>query len=203
MIRKETWVILGLFIVALAGLLIWQRSQEDAASEAAEFDDRELLFDLGESRPVYVRLERVGERVVELERDQADLWQVTWPTETRGDSEALESTLSQLSSVAILGRMENPPSLEEMGLAPPAFRLLIKLEDGKQLSVSVGRLTPTGSAFYVLNSDRTVSLVNNYSLEPILGLLENLPLAPLEETPAPYPESDQPVDPGLEPTSAP
>lgn len=203
MIRKETWVILGLFILALAGLLIWQRSQEDSALEATESNDRELLFDLGDSRPIYVRLERVGERVVELERDQADLWQVIWPAKTSGDSEALESTLSQLSAVAILGRMENPPSLEEMGLAPPAYRLLIKLEDGRQLSVSVGRLTPTGSAFYVLNSDRTVSLVNNYSLEPILGLLENLPLAQIEESPAPYPESELPANPEPEPTSAP
>lgn len=193
MIRKETWVVLGLFAAALAGLFFWQRGQDATGADTTETGEQEYLFNIGDGRVQAARLERVGQQVIVLERDPSGMWQVAWPAQTRGDSEALESALSQLSMVTILGRMDDPPSMQDMGLEPPAYRLLLTLEDGRQLTAEVGRLTPTANAFYVLNSDRSVSLVNNYSLEPILDLLEELPLAPPEETLEPYPAVEMPT----------
>jgi hypothetical protein len=77
----------------------------------------------------------------------------------------------------VIEKMQNAPSLEAMGLAAPRFRLLVSAADGRQMYADIGNETPTGSGYYVLSSDRSVSIVNNFSLEPILGLIDNLPPA--------------------------
>lgn len=204
MIRRETWIILGIFVLALAGLFLWQRyGKTDAAEETPEVSDAgSMLFDLEAATVRSVRIERVGDQVVELQRDSAGAWQVSFPANFPADSEALEGTLSQLGSVSVVEKMENAPDLAAMGLTDPDYRLLLTLDTGRQIVTEVGNQTPTGSGYYVLSSDRNVYIVNTFSLDPILELIDNLPRRPTE-TPAEMPlTSETPFGPAGDATPA-
>jgi hypothetical protein len=120
--------------------------------------------------------------VVELGRDAQGVWALLYPKAEATDVGAVESAVSQLLSLSVLSDLDEAPSLEAAGLEKPAYRLLIKLDDGSQELMSVGKLTPTGSGYYVLAGNRGLFLVSKYSLEPFLNLVENPPIQP---TPTP------------------
>mgnify|MGYP001171295868 CR=1 FL=1 len=179
MIRKTTWIVLAIFIAALAIALLWQRNKQQQAAEATptEGGASQSLFGIDEQITA-VRLERVGDRVVELKRNDQEEWTIAWPEGLEPDSASLDSTLSQLASMTVLSALEDAPPLEDMGLTAPAYRILITLKNGKQFYAAIGKETPTGSGYYVQGSDHRLSVVSKFSLDSILGLIDNLPLKP-------------------------
>jgi hypothetical protein len=190
MIRKTTWIVLAIFIVILTAALIWQRNQqrEDEAAPTEESASQNLFAI--DDQITAVRLERVGDRVVELKRNDQGEWTITWPEGLDADSASLESTLGQLASMTILSALEEAPALEDMGLTSPAYRILITLKNGKQIYASIGKETPTGSGYYVQGSDRRLSIVSKFSLDSVLGLIDNLPLRPTPTTAVETPSGD-------------
>ena len=191
MIRKTTWIVLAIFIIILAAALIWQRNQQQQAAEATptEGGASQNLFAI-DDQIVAVRLERVGDRVVELKRNDQGEWTIAWPEGLEADSASLDSTLGQLASMTILSALEEAPALEDMGLNLPAYRILITLKSGKQIYASIGKETPTGSGYYVQGSDRRLSIVGKFSLDPVLGLIDNLPLKPTPTAAVETPSGD-------------
>lgn len=190
MIRKTTWIVLAFFVVVLAAALIWQRNQQQAAEATpTENGATQNLFAI-DDQITAVRLERVGDRVVELKRNDQGEWTIAWPEGLEADSASLDGTLGQLASMTILSALEEAPALEDMGLTSPVYRVLITLKNGKQIYASIGKETPTGSGYYVQGSDRRLSIVSKFSLDSVLGLIDNLPLKPTPTAAVETPSGD-------------
>jgi len=198
MIRRSTLIVL-LILAGLAAVAIYlQRSgpAEDAQPTPVEASGPLFQFD---SQIIGLRLEKAGGDVLDIGRDDQGLWKLNYPQAEATDSAAVDSAVSQLLSTQIVSTLENGPSLEDAGLAQPAFRLLLQLEGGAQELISVGNESPTGSGYYVLVGNRGLMIVNKYSLDPLLALVETPPVM-LIETPDPAiltPES------GVAPTAIP
>ncbi len=177
MIRKSTWIIVLLFVALLGATILWQRSQKEKAADAtptAKADTR-LLFDLSD-KIAFLRLERVGDRQVELQLDAQGAWQLTWPEGMQVDTNALDPVLAQLAALSVVSTLDQPPALDVLGLDKPAYRLLIKLADGKQALANVGKETPTGSGYYVLSGDRQIVVVDKAGLDGVLKLIDTPPV---------------------------
>jgi len=167
-----------IFIAALGGTILWQRSQNDktpAESTPTAATTRLYLFD-SPDKIVFLRLDRVGDRPVELQRDAADHWEMTWPVGMAVDNVALEPVLSQLSVVQVLSTLEQPPAMDVLGLDTPAYRLLVKTADGSQALVSLGKETPTGSGYYALSGDRKIVVVDKNDMDAILKMIDTPPV---------------------------
>lgn len=192
MIRKTTWVVLLVFALLAGSVFLWQRSQEEKAAqatpEAMETAERQYLFDI-EGEVASLRIEQVGQKSIELVKDEAGQWTLTGSSAGALDSAAMDSIISQLSTLPLVGTLQTIPELQDLGLSTPSYRILVVQKDGKQLTASVGKMTPTGSGYYVLSSDRRVYIANEFSLKSILDLVENPPYPP---TPYPQPAGETP-----------
>jgi hypothetical protein len=184
MIRKSTWIILAVFVLALAGAWLWQRNQAQKEAQATpQVSSPGYLFDFGEATLTGLRLERVGGQAIELKRGEDGAWTAVWPAQSAPlDSQALDGNLGQLAALSTLTKLEKAPNLADMGLEPPAYRMLVILSDGRQLRAAIGKATPTGSGYYVQADNQGLYVANQNSLDPILGLVDTLPLLLPTET---------------------
>ncbi|MBN1146719.1 MAG: DUF4340 domain-containing protein [Anaerolineales bacterium] len=191
MIRRTTWVVLVVFALLIAVVVFWQRYQENKPPEPTATPAEQDLFDL-DADVVGMRLEKVGERVIELQRDDQKIWELTQPAGEETDVGAVESAVTQLLALRTLSTMAQVPDLHAIGMDPPAYRLLLMLSDGQQITLNVGKATPTGSGYYLLVSGRPLYVVDKYGMEAFLMLVDSPPIIP---TPTSIPETPTEVAP--------
>ncbi|MBI2438330.1 MAG: DUF4340 domain-containing protein [Lentisphaerae bacterium] len=75
------------------------------------------LFFLPSSAIAWIRIEE-GEKVLQLQKDPAGLWQVTEPEQWKADARLVEDLISRLNSLRIEG-FSTGTNLAELGLSPP------------------------------------------------------------------------------------
>jgi hypothetical protein len=181
MIRRSTLVLLVVFVALAAGAFFWQRSQEkNPTTETTATPGSQPLFTFT-AKISGLKLERTGGEMLELGRDDQGIWKLIYPPTEATDIAAVESATGQLTSMQVLSTLEEGPSLEAVGLAKPVYRLQIDLDDGSQILMYIGNATPTGTGYYVMVTQKGMSggmsVVSKYSLDPILNLLDNPPVA--------------------------
>ena len=190
MIRRSTLILLVLFVALAAAAILWQRSEDKKSpAEGTATPGSQLLFNF-KGNISGLRLERTNGGVLDLGRDAQGAWTLVYPEVEAPevtDVAAVEGAVSQLLSAPVVSTLEEGPSMEDAGLATPAYRLLINLDDGSQEVMNIGNVTPTGNGYYVLVSGQGMSIASKYSLETLLKLVDNPPVK-LPDTPTP---SDQ------------
>ena len=194
MIRRSTLITIVVLAALVAVAIYLQRTKSSTEqAEATPTEASPLLFSFN-SEISGIRVEKVGEAVLELKKDDTAGWSIIYPDEGAADSSAVESALSQLLSTREVSSLQEGPSLEEAGLNPPAYRLLIVFKDGTEERISVGDETPTASGYYVQVGNRGLFIANKFSLDPLLGFATKPPFMPTPtpgsgETPAAEPNN--------------
>jgi len=86
--------------------------------------------------------------------------------------------------------------LQPFGLADPATRVTLLLEDGSTQAFDVGGAVGIGGRTYVrAGGGQDIQVVSQYSLDDVLGLLEDVPVLPPTSTPE-VPQASQTPAPG-------
>ena len=190
MIRRNTWIILVLFLALLAGTLFWNQTKGKAKPTAtpAPVPTSANLFDLGNAAVVGLTVQDAQGKMVIFKRDANALWVMTRPAEAI-DTQKLQDALTNFTGARIIARPESVASLADFGLEPPAYRILLVLDSGKQVTLNISQPNSIGTGYYVLDSEtRQVYVVSKSNLDTVLDLLENPPYPPTPtptETPAP------------------
>ncbi len=115
-------------------------------------------------------------------KDGSGVWSAVGLDEMLLESGTVESALSQLILTSPLDTLETPPPLDVIGLEPPRYALTLSLEDGSEHTVLIGGRTVTGSGYYLQVDGGPVAVVNQFSVETLIDLLEEPPFVP---TPTP------------------
>ncbi len=211
MIRRSTWALVAVFVLLLAGTLVYQRyqDQQPKAEATSTPDPNGKLFTIDEKTIVSLRIEGAG-KAVQIGRDSSGLWTVTEPKGGPTDAGKVESAMSQLVDLGIIATLNPTTDLNVYGLGKAAYIITVGLNDGTKDVANVGSLTPTSSGYYVRLNDQTPKVVSKFSLDALLGLLENPPFqdtpTPAAGTPAPAtgtPAAETPASPTGAPTAAP
>lgn len=199
MIRKSTWIVLVIFILAVGGAYLWQRAQTQKAAQVTPTAAAApaYLFDI-QGQISRVRIERADGRTLEIKLDDQGKWRISLPTGLQADSDAAGSALAQVAVIPVVAALETPPAPAAMALDQPASRLLVTNAEGRTWSADIGALTPTSSGYYA-SSGGKVYIVSKYALDPILGLVDTPPV--LQSTPTP--DESQPAPAATETPSAP
>lgn len=188
MIRRTTIITVLVFVSLLVAVFYWQRKSPGESSETTPTATQETLL---EPDLTIVRLRIDGvEGTVEVAKGEDGIWELVQPEAEETDVGAVEAAVTQLLALRILNRLEQIPDLEDLGLVIPSYRITLTLDDGSQIIADVGSVTPTESGYYVLASDRPLSVVPKSGLDSFLNLVKNPPIQPTV-TPTSEPDPTQ------------
>jgi hypothetical protein len=181
MIRRSTFILLLVFIVLLAGVAFWQRTKGSEEIEGTPTAVQEYLFEIN-GQITALKITSAEGKVVELSRNDNGEWELIQPENEETDSTTAESTISRLSALRVLTKLETETQdsidLSAVGLDKPSYELSITLDDGSIILTKIGNITPTDSGYYVSGSGRGILIVDKYGMQSIIDMLDNPPIMP-------------------------
>jgi Domain of unknown function (DUF4340) len=195
MIRKSTWIVLGVFAVLLVAVEWWTTVGPAVETPTDTTPTPAPLWSIAPEDIQSIKVEALGSgTVVAAHREQASGWALDEPAGL-ADVGRLEIAADSLVSL-IPSDTAQGTDLASYGLDSPGWHVTLNLNDGRRLELLVGQTSPTGGVVYVKQPDTdTVYFVNSYSIGTVTDLTDNPPVA----TPTPAPTEE----PSLNPTDLP
>jgi hypothetical protein len=184
MIRRTTWILLGVLAAAVLAYTGWQ-PYAPAEADATPTVVTESVWSLLPEQVESVRLTDLADpRVVVVVRDVEQGWRMQAPAVGSADAGRIEAALAGVLAPPIQQSLDAPADLEPFGLAPAHYRVTLLVGDGTARSMDVGAVDPTGAVYYVVvPGEERVLMVSRFSLEDLLGLLASPPYSLPRETP--------------------
>lgn len=188
MIRRNTWIALGLFLVVLVVAVWWTRSDTDQAVEATPTPAP--LWELAATDVVAIEVIDLGDGSrVRARRQPGAGWQLEEPPADWADGGRIERAVTSLLIVLPAGQLE-ADDRGQYGLAAPAYRLRLELTDGSTRTLELGRQAPTGAIWYGQTApDQAILQIRQAVVQDSLDLLETPPIATPTATWTPTPEA--------------
>ncbi len=180
MIRRNTWITLGVFVVLLGFAVWWTRFRPEGAASAEATPTQAPLWEVGADQILGIVVEDLttGE-TVDLELQDDGTWVVNQPEEGSITSDRAQQAVDWLAAPRPRTTIPNPGDLLAFGLTEPVNRVTVRLRDGSSRVLEVGAETPTGTTRYVQLPGRPdVLVVSVYGLDDVLGLLTDVPPTP-------------------------
>jgi len=178
MIRRTTWVVLALFVVLIGVYWFIQRQNKTKAQATTPTPSSQPVFVTGFETVQAVRLEDSSGKIVAIEKDSQGNWSLTEPEAEAADQDKASTMASQVSNFRSLAIIDNPPALDAVGLATPAYTVTVDTVDGSQQIATIGSLTPTSSGYYVESDGGPMMVVAKTAVDGFLANLDNPPIAP-------------------------
>jgi hypothetical protein len=152
---------LGLLVilVALGAYLYFVESKRTPGDDGPK---KEKVFNVEADKIEEISVKAESGEQTTLRKAGAD-WQIVSPTTAKPDSSEVSGLTSNLSSLEMQSVVdENPPDLNEYGLATPRVEVAFKA-GGQSHTLQIGRKTPPGSDLYAKRgNEKTVFLIASY-----------------------------------------
>lgn len=179
MLRRSTWIVLGIFVLLIVGLFLWQRygGTQEPLEPTATIPVTEMVFDF--NNRTITRFSISGEEgdaiSFELNPDNNTWIVVDQPIEL-ADSAQIEAVTGDLTFLTVNTPLPAQPPLDAMGLKNPSYIITIKLSDGEEVVLNIGNQTATGTGYYVMVNKNPAVVVAKAALDSVINLLNNPPL---------------------------
>jgi hypothetical protein len=177
MIRRTTWIILGVFIVVLGLAWYLQRNKPATAVQATATPGRQYLFDIQESNIKKLEIsDNQGQRVV-LGRDSGGVWSLIEPKAAATDVGQAESAVTQLATLSVVNMLPATPPPVSSGLDGPTDVITLTMNSGPLQIAYIGKTTPIQNGYYAqLGKDGPVMVVNSNNVDALLQILASPPI---------------------------
>jgi hypothetical protein len=177
MIRRTTWIILGVFVVLLGLAWYLQRGKPATAVQATPTPGRQYMFDIQESNIKKLEIaNNQGQRVI-LGRDSKGVWSLEEPQADATDVAQAESAVTQLVTLSVVSTMAATPQPDASGLNSPTDVITLTMNSGPLQIAYIGKTTPIQNGYYAqLGKDGPVMVVNTDGLDSFLRILESPPI---------------------------
>ena len=136
MIRRTTWIVLAIFIGLVAVADLFQQNKNSSNVDSTPTSGAEFLFELENNEISALSLENDEGKGIAIELDKKGKWIFTNPELGVVDTFALDSVLSQISTLRVLSRISPSPPDEDIGLDQPSYIIRLDFMDGKQTTIA-------------------------------------------------------------------
>jgi hypothetical protein len=157
---KRSTLILLLVAVALGAAVYYVMRQDKARGTGRDSEEASKpAFDFKREDVSALTLTREGQ-TVRLE-NQSGKWQIVEPVKTEADEIAVDSLVGDLTGATVERTLVLTEGLRQgSGLESPAVTVEVKLKNGTQHKIALGKQDPTGAAVYAkLDQNQDVALV--------------------------------------------
>ncbi len=182
MMRRSTWIVLGIFILLVAFAVIFQRyqaNQPDNSATATPTTPAVYLYNLGNVLISHIKIADKTGKYVDMYKDPlTGKWAIEGVPPEMADSSQIESLSSQLLGLQVLETLTQTLSLAAVGLDTPAYTITLTTSAGSQDISYIGMPTAIGTGYYVRDGNGPVLIVDKTALDSILGMLTTPPVLP-------------------------
>jgi hypothetical protein len=172
MIRRNTWVLLGIFGILVAVVLViprWEQANPQATPTAAA--PQANLLPAVQGKPVEIQVvSREGKSLTITTTDQTN-WTVKEPGGLEYNADKVNGAGNGLGSAVILNDLPQQPPADAMGLTNPTATIVVKVQNGAQKTIKVGNVTPAGSGYYVQMDANRAVIINKSVVDDLVSLL--------------------------------
>ena len=206
MLRRSTLIVLIAFLL-LVGVVVYLQyadrnpgsaaestpnadfltgGEDTASSVNATVQAFEDLFDFDSNAVTGLRVVAADGRTLVMEKNEAGAFVLTEPQTPVEftDAPRIFQTIDALSRVEVAFDM-GQVALSAVGLDDPAYQVTFTLEDGTQVDLLVGDLTPPQTGYYVQLPGDTPKAVGKTAIDDLLAFFVDPPVVP---TPTPEPQ---------------
>ncbi|MBM3152669.1 MAG: DUF4340 domain-containing protein [Chloroflexi bacterium] len=179
MVKRSTWLLIVILLLAVGAYFLLEKFPGASSGAATPLPTPAFLIVEGEHGKLSV-IEISDATMIDrvrLERMSDGQWQILLPTTGQVDQGQVEAAETQLFAMRILTPLETAPDFAAIGLAQPAYRILLVFVDGYEQEILVGSETVTGSGYYV-RMDDTVYVISAITANAVLNLLNHPPYVP-------------------------
>ncbi len=155
--RLRSILILLIILLALGGYFYFSNDSEPPP----QAEPRVFLWDIemGEIQHIEIRLPREdkSEAFIRIKEGDKFPWYFDNPQRSEVDvarwGGGIELLLTGPGAERVIARNATEEKLTEFGLTQPQMEIILTLEDGDILNITIGDRTPDGDAFYVQDLD--------------------------------------------------
>lgn len=182
MVRRSTWIVLGIFILLVGFTIFFQRYQVNKPTitpTSAPTTAVVYLYNLENKQLNDIKIVDNTGKSIDLYRDPTTTkWAIADIPVDKVDSSQIESISTQLSSLQVLETMTQTLLPTAVGLDTPAYTITLTTVDGTQMVTHVGMQTAIGEGYYIRNDNGQIVIVDKTTLDDILNALKSPPLLP-------------------------
>ncbi len=181
--RLRSILVLLAILLALGGYFYLFNTSEPPP----KVEPRVFLWDIkmGEIQHIEIRLprENMSESFIRIKEEGKFPWYFDDPQRSEVDvarwGGGIELLLTGPGTERVIARNATEEKLAEFGLAQPQMEIILTLEDGDILNITVGDRTPDGNTYYVQALDSNdVALVDYTWYEVLERQVKEPPYAP-------------------------
>jgi len=180
MVKRQTWVLLAVFAALIGLAFFWTRIQNDKkkSNPTTTPTPAQNIFTMDSAAVASLKItDNASGKTVMVGRDVTGQWTLLDPQTEYTDVASVEAAVTQLTSLRVTSSLPTSNNLAEYGLDQPVYTIIVNVNDGGQLLAQVGSVTATSSGYYVLVPGGVPQIVAKYSLDAVLKLLLNPPIA--------------------------
>ncbi len=191
MIRKQTWILLAVFIVVLAATIVLEKNPEliqPAQTPTPGPTAQAMMVDGWQSSDItqIEILDSQGSRLKILQNEEGK-WLIDSPDGDVADAGIVEEIRTQITAARITAFLDPGYDLNAIGLSIPSNTLTIQDAQGRETIIYIGQLTPTETGYYVKVDNAAPAVVSKYAIDDILRNLQRDVLIQLETFPTVQP----------------
>jgi hypothetical protein len=172
MVRKQTWILLGVLAVLL-GLAYYLQQNPVAGSVSATpspTPTANMLEGWTSNDIVWIEFKNFDGYIVDLTKEDQTGWMLGPEGDEMVEPGNVEQIRAQIVDIRTLALLDPGYNLESVGLAAPSNILTVKDAQGRKAIILFGNQTPTESGYYVQVNGEAPKVVSKYAVESLFDL---------------------------------
>jgi hypothetical protein len=189
MIRKQTWILLAIFIILLGAAFYLRKNPLPEKSEVTPSPTAQarLLEGWQSSDIVWLSVTKGNNPAVQAAQDASGRWMLNEEQPTVVEPGKIEAVQAEIAEALIQASLPANYDLAAVGLDVPTAVISIRNAAGKEVHIQVGTSTPTGTGYYLQVDQQAPVVVSKGAVDSILDQMTMENLAPVEQQPAQAP----------------